>query len=470
MKKNLTKGFLAALLLGSTSLLNAQTVDVDRTKYPDYSAEVNPDWSLIPSTKEARVQSRGRAVSGRPDHVHNGLNRHFPPVFNQDGGSCGSASRICYMFSYELAAYRNLDGKDPHNYYPSHFVWLHTNSPGAQGKDDFVTKVGVPSAATYGGQTYSSFFGYQEESNNDFGWMQGYDKWYEAMHNRMLRPSNFPVNVGTEEGREAVKNWLWNHNGDDSFQAGGICGIGVASGGDWQEIPSTAANDAAGVTGMYFVNKWGTSVDHALTIVGYDDRIEFDLDKDGIYGEREADELGAWIIVNSWGGWCNGGFIYCPYAHGVPAFNGDGSIPNNFWTPEVYKVRKDYRPLRTIKLEMDYSRRSEIALKAGISADLNATEPEKSVDFVHFTYAGDGNRGESNPAPEIPMLGRWADGKLHTEPMEFGYDLTDLSAEFDMSQPLKYFFIVDTRSWAQGKGTIHGASIIDYRIGYRDSF
>ena len=186
MRKNLTKGFLAALLLGSASLLNAQTVDVDRTKYPDYSAEVNPDWSLIPSTKEARVQSRGRAVSGRPDHVHNGLNRHFPPVFNQDGGSCGSASRICYMFSYELAAYRNLDGKDPHNYYPSHFVWLHTNSPGAQGKDDFVTKVGVPSAATYGGQTYSSFFGYQEESNNDFGWMQGYDKWYEAMHNRML--------------------------------------------------------------------------------------------------------------------------------------------------------------------------------------------------------------------------------------------------------------------------------------------
>ena len=467
MKKTFA-GILAALFLGGATLTaqvpttQVSTPDVDRTKYPDYSDKVNPDWSLMPQSREAGAQSRDRAVSGRPDHVHNGQNRYFPPVFNQDGGSCGSASRISYMFSYELAAYRDLDGSDPHNYYPSHFVWLHTNSP-AQGKDEFVTRVGVPSAATYGGQTYSSLFGNQAESNNDFGWMQGYDKWYEAMHNRMLKPSNFPVSVGTEEGREAVKNWLWNHNGDDSFAAGGICGIGVASSGNWQNIPKTTTNEKIGVAGMKYVKAWGTQVDHALTIVGYDDRIEFDLDGDGVYGEAEADELGAWIIVNSWGPWwCNGGFIYCPYAYAVPNFNSDGTHNSNYWQPEIYKVRKDYRPLRTIKLEMDYSRRSEIALSAGVSADLNATEPESMIPFVHFTYAGDGNGGNSNPAPEVPMLGRWADGKLHTEPMEFGYDLTDLSAGYDMSQPLKYFFIVDSRSWAQGNGTIHQASIIDY--------
>ena len=465
MKKTTLAGILAALFFGVSSLMaQTQTIDVDRTKYPDYSDKVNPDWSLMRPMGEAAATARDRAVSGRPDHVHNGQNRHFPPVFNQDGGSCGSASRISYMFSYELAAYRNLDGSDPHNHYPSHFVWLHTNSP-AQGKDEFVTRVGVPSAATYGGQTYSSLFGNQAESNNDFGWMQGYDKWYEAMNNRMLKPSNFPVSVGTEEGREAVKNWLWNHNGDDSFAAGGICGIGVASSGNWQDIPKTATNEKIGVAGMKYVKAWGTQVDHALTIVGYDDRIEFDLDGDGVYGEPEADELGAWIIVNSWGPWwCNGGFIYCPYAHAVPNFNADGTHGSNYWQPEIYKVRKDYRPMRTIKLEMDYSRRSEIALSAGVSADLNATEPESMIPFIHFTYAGDGNGGNSNPAPEIPMLGRWADGKLHTEPMEFGYDLTDLSANYDMSQPLKYFFIVDSRSWALGEGTIHKASIIDYSL------
>ena len=468
MKKNLSRGILAALLIGSSTVLTAQVMEVDRTKYTDYTPVNNPDWSLMTPARGEGEAARARARSQRPDHVNNAETKHFPPVFNQDGGSCGSASRICYMFSYELAAYRDLDGSDPNNYYPSHFVWLHTNSsssPIDQGKDAFVTKVGVPSAATYGGQTYSSLFGYQEESNNDFGWMQGYDKWFEAMHNRMLQPSNFPVSVGTEEGREAVKNWLWNHNGDDDFAAGGICGIGVASGGVWEGIPTTTNNQNIGVAGMKYVKQWGTSVDHALTIVGYDDRIEFDLDENGIAGEVEKDELGAWIIVNSWGAWwCNNGFIYCPYAYAGSAFRGDGTFNKQWWQPEIYKVRKDYRPLRTIKLEMDYSRRSEIALSAGISADLNATEPEKTVSFVHFTYAGDGHYGSSNPAPEIPMLGRWADGKLHTEPMEFGYDLTDLTDGYDMSQPLKYFFIVDSRSWAQGNGTIHKASIMDYRF------
>ena len=465
MMKRISLRILIAtcLMLGSFSVLTAQeqVTKVDRTKYPDYTETTNPDWSLMTPVRSTR------AVAQRPDHVNNGASRHFPPVFNQDGGSCGSASRICYMFSHELAAYRNLDGSDPNNYYPSHFVWLHTNSPG-QGKNEFVTQVGVPSAATYGGQTYSELFGWQDEGYKDFGWMQGYDKWYEAMHNRMLEPSNFPMHLGTEEGREAVKNWLWNHNGDDSFAAGGICGIGVASGGLWEPIPSTEANKEIGVAGMYYVKEWGTGVDHALTIVGYDDRIEFDLNGNGKYGEAEADERGAWIIVNSWGNWwCNSGFIYCPYAFAGATFNDNGpqgyrTFSGNWWAPEIYRVRKDYRPLRTIKLEMAYSRRSEIALSAGISRDLTAEEPEKRISFIHFTYAGDGNGGNSNPAPEVPMLGRWADGELHTEPMEFGYDLTDLSNEFDMTQPLKYFFIIDSRSWAQGEGNIIKASIIDY--------
>ena len=455
---------MLAMAIALPMSLYAQT-DVNREKYPDYSDKTNPDWSLMQYAPMQKSAARTDAVPAeqRPAYINNADLKFFPPVFNQDGGSCGSASRICYMFTYELNAYRNLSGKISTNYYPSHFVWLHTNT--SSGKNEFVTSIGVPSAATYGGQTYSSLFGYQDCADNDFGWMQGYDKWFEAMHNRMLEPVNFPVNVGTEEGREAVKNWLWNHNGDTSFQAGGICGIGVASaGGNYDgSIPSTTANRNAGVVGKKYLRAWGTQVDHALTIVGYDDRIEFDLDGNGIAGEVEKDEVGAWIIVNSWGTWWgNSGFIYCPYAYGGASFNSDGTFAQNWWTPEIYKVRKDYRPLRTIKLEMDYSRRSEIKLSAGISADLNATVPERTIDFEHFKYAGDGNYGNTNPAPEIPMLGRWADGKLHTEPMEFGYDLTDLTAGYERSMPLKYFFIIETKSWGKGSGNIYNAAIMDY--------
>lgn len=475
MKKTNLFRLLLSLLVALPFTAWAQ-VDVNRKMYPDYSDELNPDWSMLETATGAKRANESDA-STRPAYVNNAEKMYFPPVFNQDGGSCGSASRISYMFTYELNAYRNLNGKLPENYYPSHFVWLLTN--GNSGKNEFVTSIGVPSAATYGGQTYSQYFGSQDCANDDFGWMQGYDKWFEAMHNRMLEPVNFPMNVGTEEGRELVKNWLWNHNGDESFGAGGVCGIGLASmGGNYEgKIPNTAANKAAGVVNKRYVAEWGTQVDHAMTIVGYDDRIEFDLDGDGVYGETDADEVGAWIIVNSWGEWWgNNGFIYCPYAYGGASFtmvNNKKVFSGNWWAPEIYKVRKDYRPLRTIKLEMEYSRRSEICLSAGVSTDLNAELPEKSITFEHFRYAGDGNYGNTNPAPEVPMLGRWADGKLHTEPMEFGYDLTDLTEGYDKSLPLKYFFIVDTKSWAQGNGIIHNASIIDYehnRDGVETSF
>ena len=430
--------------------------EVDMKKYTDYQPVSKADAGLRASTV--------RSGETRPDHVHNGLSRFFPPVFNQDGGSCGSASRICYMFTHEINSFRNLDGSQPENYYPSHFSWLLTN--GNSGKDAFVANIGIPSAALYGGQTYSKYFGNQDTANDDFGWMQGYDKWFAAMHNRMEWPVSFPDNVSTEAGREAVKQYLWNHNGDPDFHGGGIVGIGVASAATLASIASTEANNAAKVTGKKYIQAWGTQVDHALTIVGYDDRIEFDLNGNGIYGEKSADEVGAWIIVNSWGtGWADGGFVYCPYAYGgaYSKLVDDKKVfdTNSWWKPEVYHVRKNYRPLRTIKLKMNYSRRSELYLTAGISADLNAEMPDQSIAFDHFKYAGDGNYGNTVPAPEVPMLGRWTDG-LHHEPMEFGYDLTDLSAQFDKNRPLKYFFIVETKNTAVGEGRIHSASIIDY--------
>lgn len=449
--------------------------DWDREKYPDYNpGGENPEPALVKfinehvgKTTDGKPLTRRKAKAlaaeaGLPDHVNNANTKFFPPVFNQDGGSCGSASRISYMFTHELNSYRNVDSGTQENNYPSHFTWLLTY--GNSSKEDMEVTIGVPTSATYGGRTYSRIFGNQDTGDDNFGWMTGYDKWFEAFHNRMKPYTTIPYNLGTEEGRLAAKAWLYNHAGDETYHSGGLIGLGVASGGDWQKIPKTETNDAIGVTNLYYVNKWGTQVDHALTMVGYDDRIEFDFDGNGIYGEESKDERGAWIIVNSWGsGWCNSGFIYCPYAHAGPSFTTAGKL-SGWWTGELHHVRKEYRPLRTIKLEMDYSRRSELLLQVGVSADLNATKPDAIISMDHFKYCGDGKNGNTNPAPEVPMLGKWADGKLHTEPMEFGYDVTDLTSGFDRNQPLKYFFIVNTRSWGLGEGHIYGASIIDYEL------
>ena len=436
----------AAIMAFATMPLAAQ-VEVNYEKYPDYAPPTRGDRSLMVRKTDATKQ--------RPVRVNNAKTKHFPTIFNQDGGSCGSASRISYMFTYEINAYRNADASDPENVYPSHFTWLLTNS--GSSKDQMAIANGVPNIEVYGGRTYSSLFGYQDCADPDFGWMQGYDKWYSAMFNRLGSTTNFPMSVETEEGREAVKNWLWNHNGDESYAAGGICGIGVASGGVWLNIPRTEKNRELGVVGQYYVGQWGKQVDHALTIVGYDDEIEFDLDKNGIAGEKDKDEVGAWIVANSWGSsWCNGGFIYCPYKNAVTHANS-----NDYYWPEIYHIRKDYRPLRTIKIEMEYTKRSELLLAAGISSDINSDVPERVVQFEHFKYAGDGD-GDGVDAT-TPMLGRWKDG-IHREPMEFGYDLTDLSADFDTRKPLKYFFVIQTKMSASGNGKVHNCSIIDYEF------
>ena len=109
----MTHRIFSLLVAGALLPAGLWAQEVDRTKYRDYSDKLKPDAALLaPSAKSAKV------ASARPDHVNNAETPYFPPVFNQDGGSCGSASRICYMFSHELNAYRGLDGKNPDNYYP----------------------------------------------------------------------------------------------------------------------------------------------------------------------------------------------------------------------------------------------------------------------------------------------------------------------------------------------------------------
>lgn len=431
----------------------------------------NPYEGLRWAGNSGRSQVKSTAEQ-RPVRVNNAERIYFPPIFQQENASCTAAARIAYMFTYEMNAARRLDASVEKNQYPTHYNWLHyyqnTDYPSVL-KDH-----GVPDAVTYGGRTFSKDFGPDQNwYSNDYGWMQGYDKWYAAMFNRIERAAMFPVNVRTEEGREAVKQWLWNHQGNSAFDAGGVCTIeiGFVQGYSTSLVPETETNRALGVVGDGYVKSWGVQIDHEMVVVGYDDRIEFDLDNNGIAGEKDKDEVGAWIIANSWGPqWDCNGLIYCPYKTAVCiGTNGNGNPDKyrmGFWNPEVYYVLPDYKPLRTMKLSIDFSKRSEISLVAGIASDTSATEPEKTVAMEYFKFGGNGMKldYEIHPDAETPMLGRWADGKLHDEPMELGYDLTALSQGYDLRKPLKYFFVIDSKQSTSGEGHVNSMSVIDYEF------
>ena len=459
---------IAAIIVSMTVNVAAQPGTWDREKYPDLP-NPKPAVNMKAAKKMIKRLNESKASGKvRPDHLNNALQPSFPPIINQSGGSCGAASTIYYQFTNQINTARFTSADSDDRRYATHFPWLIANNgPDGIAYARLGRNVGIASCTTYDGTTYSRTFGYSGEDadDEDCGWMQGYDRWFSAMHNRILSGNSFPMHCGTPEGREIVKNYLWNRCGDESYASGGICGIGVAAGPFAAKIPNTEANKAAGVVGMEYITDWNETYNHAMTIVGYDDRIEFDLDGNGTIGEQPNadgdDEVGAWIIANSWGNWSNAGFIYCPYERSNCV---KGWPKENSFTPGYLDVMRDYRPLRTLRVKMEYSRRSEMALHVGIAQNTEATKPEKSIALTHFEYCGDGNKGKTQPAPEIPMLGRWADGQLHTEPMEFGYDLTDLTADCDLSRPIKYFFWVETRSWGKGEGKIYEVSVIDYNI------
>ncbi|MBQ0088775.1 MAG: hypothetical protein KBT27_05545, partial [Prevotellaceae bacterium] len=433
---------------------------VNYSKIPDYNNRPPVDPTLgIPNYGQSKFKSNSYAKSaenGLPDHWNNAITKYYPPTFNQAGPSCMCSSFVGYIFTHELNAYRRLDGANPDNQMAIFFSWQLTfqNSD----KEHVQLNNGCPSATVYGGRTYSSLFGYYDWHNCESGWMQGYDKWYSAMFNRASGHYSFPETVKTQKGREDLKRWIYNHNGDESFDAGGVCYVILAATGmTTSTIPSTPANDEAGLTGKYYLVSWGPEMDHALTIVGYDDRVEFDLDGNGVVGEENKDEKGCWIVCNSWGStWLNNSYIYVPYKNAGVLRKGEEP-----WDPYVTYIRKDYAPKRTLKVKMDYSNRSDLLLSGGASQDTAAKKASKTMEFDHFKHAGD-SREDKTEKIHMPMLGKWADGKYHTEPMEFGYDYTDLTEFFDRTQPIKYFFTISTSGSTDNSGHLYNSSIIDY--------
>jgi hypothetical protein len=310
----------------------------------------------------------------------------------------------------------------------------------------------------FGGDTYSRIFNSIDCLRSDTcrGWMQGYHRWFSAMFNchsmgkRMLT---------TPEALDTLKMWLFNHTGDKSFAEGGIAsGTCSMSEATKQKIPE----------GMYGAGKTiflpgNTPQNHQITWVGYDDSVGYDANGDGtitnhldITGEGQvtwADwERGALIMLNSWGaGFGDSGIVYIPYRmfarHTI-----DSTSP--IYEARYVYIRKDYQPRQTLRILLDYSERGNLMVSVGVSADTAAAVPDKKFTCPYFYNKNAGT---------IPMLGLWADSTFHSEPMEFGINMTDIVATVDTMRPYKLFLIAQTSDSATGTGALHTLSALTYR-------
>ena len=68
-----------------------------------------------------------------PTSVDNSTSIHFPPIFNQIGGSCAQASSIGYVFTYEMNALLDRDASIPENRFSYLYAWNLINDGADEG-------------------------------------------------------------------------------------------------------------------------------------------------------------------------------------------------------------------------------------------------------------------------------------------------------------------------------------------------
>ncbi len=363
-----------------------------------------------------------------PSRVDNSQNKFFRPVFNQVGGSCSQAAGIGYAYTYELNRIRDLSSDTPQTQYPTHFTYnFLNNGSGAVGswwRDgwDIVESVGVMNVEEYGGNF---------ATGGNSRWISGIEEWKSGHANRIRDYE--AIEIGTPEGLEVLKHWF--HNGLDGSDNGGIAVFAAgATGYKLEKIPEGSPGAGKGI-----ITKWGPDVNHAMTFVGYDDSIRFDINGDGkftndidINGDGIVDmrdwEIGALIVANSWGtSWGDGGLTYMMYSLLAEPY-WEGGIFFHF--ADIVRPVEHTEPRFTAEVKMLHEQRNVYKILVGGSPDVNSESPHIFREFPFMRYQG---------GPFYPQGTKIEKNKY----IEFSLDVDDILSFINTDDPFKFFFAID---------------------------
>lgn len=432
------KKYIFFLILILSTSFYAQVININ----PDKNAEPwlvgglrLPSQEELDQVKELEIPQNYQGLNRNlPLTLDNSQNIHFPPVFSQTHGSCAQASGVTYTFTYAINRHRGTAANNNDNKFPSHYTYNFLNhGSGDNGSWYFdgwriIKENGCPNVTTYGGI-----------AANETYWMSGYDKYASGMEYRVKE--EFAIYVGNPEGLQKLKYYLYDHL--DGSDKGGI------------------VNFAAGVSGeftMYnnIISRWGSQVNHAMTIVGWDDTIQYDynndgqftndidINNDGIVDMRDW-EIGALIMVNSWGTyWGNQGKAYIMYKTLAEDHSNGGIYMSSV---HGIKVKTDYEPQLLFKVKMTHSSRQLTSIFPGISSDLTKETPEYAYNLPLFTAQGG----------DYPMRGIY-----NNNPIEFTLDVTPLLEQIEAGDQAKFFLIIRNTDYQnQEQGELIDFSMID---------
>ncbi len=325
------------------------------------------------------------STTSLPSSVDLSTSKYFPSIGCQQGGSCSAWSTVYYQFSYEAARLNDWDAKsDSSKVFSPKYVWNFLNGGEDKGvaRDacmDFLKEAGAVrySEFPHNSLTYDWYQGATEEQTRSA--LQQALKtriWSYYDFSFCLANKNAPyITSNTDSDLDLIKNYL-NRGKIITFDCYGC---------NWYY--NTLSNGEKGI--LYCTKKLndaGATLGHALTMVGYNDNVYFDLNGNGTI---EDNERGAFKIANSWGTNTanhNDGFVWVMY----DALNYVSSASNTNVSGRVGFIYnnvvsrmdvKNYNPELTAEVTIEQSKRNDITV------DIEKWETDAKEDsYTESTY------------------------------------------------------------------------------------
>jgi uncharacterized repeat protein (TIGR02543 family) len=345
------------------------------------SATLAPIGDEVVVKTASGVSAPAATYSGSilPDAVDNSIAPFFPPIGNQGVlGSCFSWASTYYTMTYMTGFARGW-ATCQHIMSPK-WTYNLTNGGLNNGAGDVYGLIKQSGCATMEDFPYD---GSNAEPLNYREWPNNPAVWENALNYRIKRCGYIPFDVISTESISSVKQMLAN----------GYVLVYYTDISAWQY--STVKNNPATTLDDQFVGQEvcthsdGYYGGHAMTVVGYNENIWTDINKNGIV---DNGEIGAFKVANSWGNsWRNQGFCWVAYdaLYEKTLVTGGPASPtrDELWGTSVDWIiaRTDYQPRAVAQFTLNTSNRessSSNGLKIGIAVGLPGTvDPAPNTFF-----------------------------------------------------------------------------------------